>query len=120
MEDKKEPAITVLTPGTDEYNNSKKILNSAVHDQSKRFNYDNLAEEYNRATVGSILILNYSSQLKSSNVVRVVEGRGLQTKLDFTVNKATRNTRGQKLDESDRFQMITKLSETPMMLKADL
>lgn len=111
------PEIVTLKPGTQEHADASFSIDTAVNNPAKKFDYNQLANAYDKAEVGSVLILGESHHLQTSNVITVIVARGLANKTDFTMNKAIRDTNGKRLVREDRNLLMTKLTDTPMQQK---
>jgi len=103
--------VKIMTPGSDSH---KKLVRSQPRARKYSIDYNEVADLYNNAEVGSILILPESQHLKTSNVVRVLTNRGLSA-AEFEVFKARIDADGRSINEpSDRPVGIRKLTSGQM------
>ena len=106
--------ILTIHPDSEEYQEVFNATDTKVNNPAERFDYNELADEYNSAAMGSILIMPDSSRLQSSNVIVVLNNRGIDNKVDFRANKAMRAADGTPLPAEERNILIRKLTEKPM------
>ena len=82
----------------------------------ERFNYDPFARAYNDASIGSVLLLGLHPNSRRTNVISVLEGRGLVYDIDFTVTKIIYDMEKKMLPKDRRHMAIKKLSEAQLRL----
>lgn len=72
--------------------------------------YNALAEKYNEAPIGTVILLALPSSYRIANMVRVLAGRGLVKDQDFVAVRIVRDMAGKHLPPGDRAVSITKVS----------
>lgn len=103
------PSVSVAAPDSAAAESIKAAVdNSAV----VQIDYNALAEKYNAAQTGSILLVVIPKSYRASNMARVLAGRGLSEGVDFRVSRVTRDEHGNLLPVKDRPLAVFKLTDT--------
>lgn len=106
--------IEVISPDAEQYDQV-----SATVRQRNEYNidYNELAENYNKAQVGSILLIKAGLGIRTNNVISVIKNRGLEYKVDFQASKLTKDTTGSKIAPENRPIAIVKVTDTQMAVR---
>lgn len=110
----KNKPIEVIEPDSGEF---EKVSESIRHRSLYNIDYNELAENYNKAAVGSIILIDAGASVRTNNVIATIKNRGLKYKVDFHASKLIQDTTGAKISPEERPIALVKQTEKEMGLK---
>lgn len=105
--------MDVVSPSDDEFEG---IKSNVAERAAYKIDYNELAETYNDAEIGSIVLLEAGLKVRANNLIAIVKGRGLAYKKDFTAGKLMKDNEGNSIAPSERPIAVTKMTNKKMGL----
>lgn len=106
---------TLVTPDSAEFADLQDTVDASEKAKASRVNYNEVAELYNQAPVGSFMVLEWTANVRKGNVIIILQGRGLRVPEDVEVTKPARNAAG-VIPSKDRRVVIKKITNAQMGL----
>lgn len=106
-------AVAIVPPSDENFD---KVKQAATHSRSVKIDFNALAEQYNAAEVGAVLLISVPKTYRAGNFGKVFAGpgRGLTEGEDFTALRITRDENGNSLPMGKRPVAVTKLTAKKM------
>lgn len=107
--------IEVYAPGNEVCEDLDCLIKASA---SKRptLDYNHLASRYNKAKVGSILVMG-DATTRVNNLNRILGLRGLAKEEDYILRRPRENTNGEQIPVNERKVLIKKLTEKELAVK---
>ena len=110
-----EAQITTIQPGSPSHDALKRNQDREVK-RRPSIEYNKLAEAYNKARLDAYIKLDPGFGRSLSNLVKVLEYRGLDRDVDFSLLKVSKDVDGRPLPKKGHHLIVHKLSEARMQL----
>ena len=115
--------LVAITPDNEQYHGILEAMESGK--RSETYDYNKLADAYNDAPVGSVILIKMPPSTKTNNVVKVLNGRELNSKVsksetgeevapDFSIKRLIRDAKGVSIPADRRPLALTKNSDAKM------
>jgi len=103
--------MEIVTPADEDFATVRSAISSS---NEYKIDYNELAEEYNKSPVNSIILLEAGVGIRTSNISATIVNRGLSYKADFAAGKLLFNSEGNSIPAKERPIAITKLTDKKM------
>ena len=105
--------LEVIQPSDKSFSDVSKAIENRT---AFNIDYEQLAENYNEAAVGSIVLIDTGGFIRTHNVNAVIENRGLKRGLHFDSCKLLKDSEGNSIPVDSRPVAITKLKNKNMVV----
>lgn len=104
--------IERVLPGDAGYEELQELFKTG---ETKRFDYDHLADEYNSSPLGTALLADFNNRAQLANIERVMDKYGVLRNFDYELSRVKTNVDDETGEVLSCIIGIKKLSTKPMV-----